>query len=178
MSQSSAASTPTGRVVTKAARHQRIIELLSQHAVDSQQQLRDLLADDGFDITQATLSRDLDELRAIKLTDDKGRSVYGVPNDGADPEPRVYGNTAATTKLRRVLAELLTSVDASANIAVIRTPPGAAGYLALAIDHVELPDVLGTVAGDDTVFIVTRESDGGHRVAEQFAQLAGQRRRS
>lgn len=142
---------PSMKLATKVARHQRVIELLEHNEVQSQSQLLNLLAADGIDVTQATLSRDLDELRALKVHTESGVSVYAVPQDGGDPSPVHQTADSARARLERVVAELLSSTDHSANIVILRTPPGAAQYLASVIDHTTMPDIIGTVAGDDTV---------------------------
>ena len=158
---------------TKAARHARIRELVEHRVVPNQAVLAELLAIDGLVATQATLSRDLDELGAVKVTGPDGVAVYAVPGQGGDPSPiAAVADEAAVTKLSRVSAEVLVSADSSANLVVLRTPPGAAQYLASAIDHTVLPSVIGTVAGDDTVLLVTRDPDGGAAVAAAMLSLA------
>ena len=114
---------------TRAGRQARIVAILSSAPVRSQSELAALLADEGIDVTQATLSRDLEELGAVKLRGaDGGVGVYVVPEDGSP----VRGVSGGTARLSRLLSELLVSTDASANLAVLRTPPGAADYLASA----------------------------------------------
>jgi transcriptional regulator of arginine metabolism len=158
---------------TKMSRRQRIVELLGQRAVRSQAELRDLLAADGFEVTQATLSRDLDDLGASKVPGPDGQPVYAVPAEGGDTTPRPADVDATSgARLRRLAEELIVGVDHSANIVVLRTPPGAAQYLASAVDHAIIPEIIGTVAGDDTVLMVTREPDGGSAVAARILRLA------
>jgi transcriptional regulator of arginine metabolism len=158
---------------TKAARQQRISELLTRTAVRSQTQLAQLLADDGIEVTQATLSRDLLELDAVKVRIPSGALVYAVPAQGGDPRPQAAGDsTAAEARLARLLNELLVSAEGSANLALLRTPPGAAQFLASAIDRARPEDVLGTVAGDDTVLVISRRPDGGGATAERLLALA------
>ncbi|RKS77838.1 transcriptional regulator of arginine metabolism [Motilibacter peucedani] len=161
---------------TKAARHRRIVELLSRHDVHSQPELARLLAEDGLVVTQATLSRDLDELGAVKVRSG-GELVYAVPSEGGDRRPRPPADRAVLdARLLRTLNDLLVSADASANLAVLRTPPGGANLLASAIDSADLPDVLGTLAGDDTVIVVSRGAAGGEAVADRLLALAGEGR--
>lgn len=160
---------------TKAARHRRIVELLERVPVSSQAALADLLGDDGFAVTQATLSRDLDELGAVKVPTDTGELVYAVPAEGGDSRPHAP-DTESTARLAKVAQDVLVGVDSSANIVVLRTPPGGAQYLASAIDRSDWPDVIGTVAGDDTVLLITREADGGSRVAAAILGLVDPRR--
>ncbi len=157
---------------TRAARHQLIVDLLARHPVTSQAVLADLLASRGLVVSQGTLSRDLDDLGAVRIRGAGGGLVYAVPSEGGDPTPRVVESEAALDRLGRVAAETLVSASPSANLVVLRTPPGAAQYLASAIDHAGLAEVLGCVAGDDTVLVVTRDPAGGGRVADQFLALA------
>jgi transcriptional regulator of arginine metabolism len=160
-------------VHSRTARHQRIVELLGRNRVRAQSELVALLATDGIQVTQATLSRDLDELGAVKVRASDGRLCYAVPGEGGDvtarPAPQ---DSTDQDRLRRRAQTLLVSVDSSANIVILRTPPGAAQYLASAIDHSLLPSVIGTVAGDDTVLLVTRDPQGGATVAADLAALA------
>jgi transcriptional regulator of arginine metabolism len=154
--------------MTKAARHARIAAVIADQPVHSQGELADLLAAAGIHVTQATLSRDLEELGAIKVRGtDGGAPTYRLPAEG---EPPMKLAEQAPAKLLRLLRELLTGTDASGNIAVLRTPPGAAHYLASALDKSGLPDVVGTVAGDDTILVVARDPAGGAALA---ALLAG-----
>lgn len=152
-----------GAPKTMAARRARILELIEHQTITSQEQLREHLSAEGFTVTQATVSRDLDDVGAIKVTGADGVVRYAL--DPASPD-------VVEARLARVLPEVLTSAEGSANIAVLRTPPGAAQYLASAIDHAAIPEVLGTVAGDDTVFIVTRSPTGGAAIARMFLELA------
>jgi transcriptional regulator of arginine metabolism len=153
-------------LATKAARHGRITELIRDQTVRSQGELMTLLSEEGFSVTQATLSRDLEELGAVKLRGvDGGATVYRIPEDGG-PRPMVGG----TSRLARLLGDLLLSYQASGNLAVLRTPPGAAQFLASAIDRASLADVIGTIAGDDTILVVARDGLTG---ADVGATLAG-----
>jgi transcriptional regulator of arginine metabolism len=158
---------------TKAARQQRIIDLLNAHEVRSQAELARLLADDEVDVTQATLSRDLDELGAVRVRAASGHLVYAVaPEGGSRVVLAANEEPAAMERLGRRLAELLVSADASGNIVVLRTPPGGAHFLASAIDHSLLSAIIGTIAGDDTVMLVTAEPTGAAHVAQQLLALA------
>ena len=159
--------------LTKAARQQRIVDLVSHHRVRSQTELAELLAGDGVHVTQATLSRDLVELDAVKVRAAGGGLVYAVPAEGGDRTPTAGGEAAgAMARLARLCGELLVTAEASANLVVLRTPPGAAQFLASAVDKAELPDVLGTIAGDDTVLLVTRDPRGGRSVARSLLARA------
>ena len=167
--------TANGRSIpmTKGARQQKIVELLGKHQVRSQTELAELLSDAGVSVTQATLSRDLVELDAVKVRVASGALVYAVPAEGGDRTPRAATETVASeTRLARLLGELLVSADASANLALLRTPPGAAQFLASAFDRAEFEDILGTIAGDDTLLVISRRPDGGQDLADRFLALA------
>ena len=245
---------------TKAARQARIVAILSREQVHSQEQLASLLGQYAdMHVTQATLSRDLDELGVVRLRAADGALVYALPGDpgghgspagtafdypervrpvsdppipapsalraavvaqgtrapgttggtsgqvtdsgtgssgaegeqppshgtdGTDsgsPAPATQGlvglpSGAAASRLIRYLKELLTSAEASANLVVLRTPAGAAQFLASAIDHTAWSAILGTVAGDDTVLVIARDPAGGNALAAEFLNLADRRR--
>ncbi len=158
---------------TRTGRQHRIVELLARHEVRSQGQLLGLLAEDGIEVTQATLSRDLLDLGAVKIR--AGRTlVYAVPGEGGDRTARpAPGHGALTERLRKVCEELLVTAEPSHNLVVLRTPPGAANYLASAIDHTTLAGVLGTIAGDDTLMIITTGPAASRQVAGELLALAG-----
>ena len=162
---------------SKAARHQRIVDLITSQSVHTQDALRALLAAQGHVVTQATLSRDLDELHAIKVADAQGISTYAMPDEDDPASATVIAlDTDALGRLARVATDVVVNVDGSANIAVVRTRPGAAHYLASAIDRAGLHEVLGTIAGDDTVMVVSRDASGGAALAEQLQSLVQRRR--
>lgn len=150
---------------TRAGRHARIVELVRDRAVRSQTELAELLAGEGVQVTQATLSRDLEELGAVKVS-----GHYLIPEDGRAP---LRAAEQPPARLVRLLRELLTGTEASANIAVLRTPPGAAQFLASALDRSGLADVVGTIAGDDTILVVARDATGGRALADRLAHWAG-----
>ena len=162
----------------KAARHARIVAVLNQRPIRSQTELLQALSSTGFTVTQATLSRDLDELGAVKLrTPDGGLPIYVVPEDGAPLTSR-SANDAPPQRLARLVAELLISAEVSANLVVLRTPPGAAHFLASALDRAGMPDVLGTVAGDDTILVISRDPAGGRKLSRQILALAAHEQKS
>jgi transcriptional regulator of arginine metabolism len=153
---------------TRAGRQARIVTILSSAPVHSQTELAALLADEGIEVTQATLSRDLEELGAVKLRGaDGGGGVYVVPEDGSP----VRGVSGGTERVARLLGELLVSTDACAKLAALLTPPGASHYVASAIDRAALPEVVGTVAGDDTILVIAREPMTGAQVAVMFENI-------
>ena len=184
--------------LTKTARHARIADILAREQVRSQEELADLLERyAGVHVTQATLSRDLDELGIVRLRSG-GALVYSLPEEpggpgshpggpgsplgsgGSQSGARVAGVSGSESphdaRLARYLGELMTSAEASANLVVLRTPAGAAQFLASVIDHAALPSVLGTVAGDDTVLLIARDPAGGDALAANFLRLASRRR--
>lgn len=152
--------------LSRAARQHRIVQILEKSAVNSQQQLVELLAEAGVEATQATVSRDLEEIGAVKVRAAGGESVYAVPDL---PKDRV----APEEHLRRVLGDWVVEVTSSGNLVVVRTPPGSAHVVASALDRAGLPEILGTVAGDDTIIVVAVEDVGGTRLAEQLSSLSG-----
>jgi transcriptional regulator of arginine metabolism len=186
---------------TKAARHAKITAILSHPAepVRSQEELADRLAGIGIRVTQATLSRDLDELGAVRLRGPGGALVYAMPPDPAEmpvteADDAVFRQAAAAVAgiagyaagtpaaaaagLAKVTADLLLSAEASGNLVVLRTPPGAAQLMASMIDRTAMHAVLGTVAGDDTVLVVARDPAGGDDLANLLLRLAERRGRA
>ena len=159
--------------VTKAARHAKISELVRSTPIHSQTVLVRLLADEGMAVTQATLSRDLEELGAVKLRGADGApATYVLPEEGAAP---MRPSVAPPDLLVRRLQELLVGAEASGNLAVLRTPPGAAQFLASGLDRSGLPEIIGTIAGDDTILVITRAPDGGEAFAGRVLDWADQR---
>jgi transcriptional regulator of arginine metabolism len=158
---------------TKAARQQLIVELLGRQLVRSQGDLAQLLESRGVLATPSTISRDLVELDAVRVRHPDGGLVYAVPAEGGDRTPRAAaGSVSAQARLGRIVRELVVTAEASANLVILRTPPGAAQYLASAIDHAADPELLGTIAGDDTVMLICRDPLGGEGVARRFMTLA------
>jgi transcriptional regulator of arginine metabolism len=207
---------------TKTARQAQIASILARASVRSQEELAELLAQHGVRVTQATLSRDLDELGAVRLRGPDGALIYALPGEPGGPGSRPGGLAAGIAsvlgrglaedqrparvavpagvrgglgplakrgstepatalerdppaRLVRIAAEFLLSAEASANLVVLRTPAGAAQFLASAVDHAAWPSILGTVAGDDTVLVITREPTGGPEVARALLRLAQRR---
>lgn len=157
--------------LTKTARHAKISELINAQSVRSQTELAELLTDQGVTVTQATLSRDLEELGAVKVRGtDASPPAYVIPAEGQGP---LRAATQPPDRLLRLLRELLTGADHSGNLAVLRTPPGAAQFLASAIDRTGLRDIVGTIAGDDTILVVARDGLTGAELGEQLLTWAG-----
>jgi len=152
--------------VAKNQRQHRIARLLEQHAVASQAQLVELLGRDGVVATQATVSRDLEDLGAVKVRISGGETVYAIP----EVETR---RLAPEDHLRRVLGDWVVEVAHSANLVVVRTPPGSAHVVGSALDRSAMPGIVGTVAGDDTILVVADEKIGGRALARRLTTLAG-----
>ena len=152
--------------IGKPQRQHRVLRLIETHAVSNQAQLVGLLAGEGVEATQTTVSRDLEEIGAIKVRGPGGEPVYALP---ALPVHQV----APEDHLRRVLGEWVVEVAHSANLVVLRTPPGCAHVVGSALDRSGFDGVIGTVAGDDTVLVIAAEDCGGALVAAQLAGLAG-----
>lgn len=150
----------------KPQRQHRISKLLEEQPISSQAQLVELLAADGVVATQVTVSRDLEELGAVKVRIPGGTMAYAVPE-------HAKVRSAPDDHLRRVMGEFVVEVAHSANLVVLRTPPGSAHVVGSALDRAGLPDILGTVAGDDTLILVCAEPVGGEAVAAELAGLAG-----
>jgi transcriptional regulator of arginine metabolism len=153
-------------VSVKQQRQHAIARLIGQRDVGNQPQLVELLAGEGITATQATVSRDLDELGAVKARVPGGQSVYALPEIETD-------RVVPFDQLRRVLGEWVAEVAASANLVVMRTPPGCAHVVASALDRSGLDGLLGTVAGDDTLLCVATPGVTGDRLADRLRELAG-----
>ncbi len=152
--------------MSKARRQHRISALLEEHAVTNQGRLVELLETEGIDATQATVSRDLDELGAIKFRVPGGETVYAIPEHPVD-------RIAPEDHLRRVMGDWVADVGSSANLVVLRTPPGSAHVVASALDRAGMEEILGTVAGDDTLVVIATEETGGTKLAARLRGLAG-----
>ena len=168
---------PRGRAerdMSRTQRQARILELLEEHEVRSQGELSDLLVDEGIEVTQATLSRDLVEVGAVKVRRG-GTLVYSVPADGGDVAATGSIAGGASARLRRTCEELLVSATPARNLVILRTPPGAANYLASAIDQTRDPSVIGTLAGDDTIMLVAATDSEAATIATRLQGLVGAR---
>ena len=152
--------------MSKVQRQQTIARLIEQHQVTNQPQLVDLLAVEGITATQATVSRDLEDLGAVKVRVPGGATVYAVPEF-------VPERVAPLDQLRRVMGEWVAEVTSSGNLVVVRTPPGCAHVVASALDRSNLDGLLGTVAGDDTMLCIATEQLGGRALADNLRDLAG-----
>jgi transcriptional regulator of arginine metabolism len=149
---------------TKEDRQRLLAALIREHDVRSQEHALDLLAEHGVETTQATVSRDLSAIGAVKARGVDGEPVYRL---GAE-----IPAATAHDRLAEALRQFVVEVDASGNLAVLRTPPAGAGPVASAIDTAGVPGVLATIAGDDTVVVVAEEGVGGREVASRIMKLS------
>jgi transcriptional regulator of arginine metabolism len=152
-------------VTTKVQRQAAVVRLIGDHEVTSQPQLIELLAAESIEATQATVSRDLDDVGAVKVRVPSGNTVYAIPEFAPD-------RLAPADQLRRVMGEWVAEVAHSGNLIVLRTPPGCAHVVASALDRSRLEGLLGTVAGDDTLLCVSADPDGSN-LARDLRDLAG-----
>ena len=143
-------------------RHQKILEVLKQHRVTNQEALKDLLRADGTDVTQATLSRDMRELRVVKVTGADGVPHYSSPDEWE-----------STPTLASLLPTLFESAEGVGHLLVVKTLKGGAQTVAAGIDWEEWPEVLGTLAGDDTILVVLRDPSFTSAVQERIEEMAG-----
>lgn len=143
----------------KARRHFAIIDIISNQRIATQEELCEALRKSGFDVTQATVSRDIKELQLIKVPDKEGYR-YALPAS----TPLI----ASQERMKRAFADSVVNIDYSGNIVVIKTLPGAAQSIASIIDNYDNPNILGTVGGDDTVFVVVKPEKAAEKIADEF----------
>ncbi|PLS31242.1 arginine repressor [Bifidobacterium margollesii] len=160
------------RPANRAARLSAIEQALAHYVVTSQSQLSQILADQGIAVTQATLSRDLDEMNATKTRLTDGTVAYAIGRAVEAPaRSEAGGESKGEQQMAKVLSGLITSVAAARNLVVIHTPSGAAQYVASVIDRQPIADVLGTIAGDDTVMMICTDDDSAQRRADWLLAL-------
>jgi transcriptional regulator of arginine metabolism len=148
----------------RSRRQRAIAELLRQEAIGSQEEVTARLSAAGFAVTQATVSRDLEQLGAVKVK--RGGTLrYMLPEEIGD-------RGWAAARLGPILAEWVQSIEAAGNLVVMRTPPGSAHLVGLALDQARLPEVAGTICGDDTLFLAVRDGVAPGTVALQLRKLA------
>ncbi|MGA1142576.1 MAG: arginine repressor [Ilumatobacteraceae bacterium] len=153
-------------MTSKVQRQQTIARIISENSVTSQHMLLDLLGKEGIEATQATVSRDLEDLGAVKVRVRKGQTAYAIPDFAPD-------RIAPQDQLRRVLSEWVAEVDFNEPMVVVRTPPGCAHVVASALDRSRIKGIIGTVAGDDTLLWVVDAKYGAKRLASDIRGLAG-----
>ncbi len=150
---------------TKPRRQEMIKEIVENHVVETQEDLAEYLRRAHIPVTQATVSRDIKEMMLVKVPLDGGRSRYAIPETAGGVRPQ--------SRLEGFFTEDVTGVDASGNIVVLRTLPGMAGAVAAALDAAEWKEIIGTLAGDDTILAVVKPADAADSVAERLRKLLG-----
>lgn len=151
-----------GEKSMKAARHQRILEIIAKQDVETQEELAGLLRESGINVTQATVSRDIKELRLFKVLGESGVSRYAAAERGRDD---------INERLIRLFSESVLNIDHAGNMIVIKTLSGAANAAAQTIDSLNWPAILGTLAGDDTILIIVRETHHVQEVQDRFTSM-------
>lgn len=149
----------------KAQRQNKIAELVRERVIETQEELASALRAEGFEVTQATVSRDIKELSLIKIPGENNTSHYASPN-----EPMV--RRGGDDRLKRLIRQSLSDINSSENLIIIKTPPGEAQGMASAIDHTHWPEIIGTVAGDDTILIIVKPKEVTPEVVQRFLELA------
>jgi len=149
----------------KSARHQKIREIIESRAVQTQEELAELLRREAIDVTQATVSRDIKELMLIKIPTGDGSYKYGFPPD----QNKIY----SYTRMERLFRDSVQDIDFSENLIVIRTLPGTAQYVASTVDNARWPEILGTVAGDDTLVVIVKPKELVPELISRFKNLMG-----
>ena len=144
------------------ARHQKILELINSQEIDTQERLAEKLRNSGFNVTQATVSRDIRELQLVKHAGPSGRSCYTQSRASDAP---------VSERFRKILRETILSIDSAENMIVIKTLSGCANAAAEAIDTSNFPDIIGTLAGDNTIFMVISSKDAVPALLQQFHEM-------
>jgi transcriptional regulator of arginine metabolism len=146
----------------KRNRQEKMLELISKYEIDTQDELIDRLRESGFEVTQATVSRDIRELKISKMTTGKGTYRYVLPKQNAMP---------SNMKFNSALIDALIGIDYACNLVVLKTHAGLANALAVGIDAMHLDDILGCVAGDDTILLVSRSEESARHIANRFRNM-------
>lgn len=146
----------------KISRHAKILEIIERNEIDTQEELAEELKKSAFNVTQATVSRDIKELRLIKVLSESGKYKYSALKEH---------NIMLSERLVKMFFESVLSIDYAGNIIVIKTFSGAASAAGEAIDDFDINDIIGTIAGDDTIFILIRDAANVERVIEKFKKL-------
>lgn len=141
----------------KIKRQRKIIDLISNYEVETQEELAKMLVNSGYDVTQATISRDIRDLNLTKITTENGKQKYAVPN---------AATKVMNSKYMRVLNDGILSIETSANIMVIKTVAGMAMAVGAAIDAINIKEIIGCIAGDDTIMCVIDEAENSNKVKE------------
>ena len=149
----------------KTRRQAKILELVRERTIETQEELAAVLRSEGFDVTQATVSRDIKELSLIKIPGDNNSSYYALSDEQVV-------RRGGEDRLKRLVRLSLSDINSSENLIIIKTPPGEAQGMASAIDHVHWAEIIGTVAGDDTILVIVKPKDATPGVVQRFLELA------
>lgn len=149
-------------ITLKIARHAKILELIENKDIETQDELAQLLRDCGFNVTQATVSRDIREMKLTKISTKNGKQKYSIINSG---------NLKASERLTRVFKEAVINIDYAQNIIVIKTLEGMGMAVGVALDNMQNNEILGTIAGDDTVFCVIRSNNQAISIMEKLYKI-------
>ena len=147
----------------KTRRHSKILELIQQHNIDTQEELLKLLRAEGYDVTQATVSRDIKELRLIKIASSNGGYKYSIAESEQD--------SGFVPRVRNIFRECVIKVDVAQNLVVIKTITGMANAAAFALDTMKISEIVGTIAGDDNVLIILRDNESAENFFEQAKEM-------
>ena len=147
----------------KVKRHNKILEIIQNYNIETQEELIDKLKLAGFDVTQATVSRDIKELRIVKVLDQSGKYRYSAATGD------VVGDT--TSRFRNIFRESVVNVDYAGNLLVIKTLPGVANASAIAVEAMNMNHVVGSLAGDDTIFFVIRDQERAAQLCEEIKKM-------
>lgn len=148
--------------MNKAQRHIRIREIIAKYEIETQDELVDFLCNAGFNVTQATVSRDIKELSLIKVPLKDGRYKYSLPAD------QRYN---PLQKLKRAMVDSFISVDYTENLIVLKTLPGNANTVGVLIDHLDWPEIMGNISGDDTILIICKKKEETQMIVERFIDM-------
>jgi len=149
----------------RSRRQKALSDLLRNEALGSQEDVTERLKQQGFEVTQATVSRDLVQLGAVKVKKG-GLTAYALPD-------QIGTSDWAATRLKRIVSEWVQSVEAAGNLLVLKTPPGSAHLVGLALDQAQLEEIAGTICGDDTLFVAVRDGVSTADIAARFRSLSG-----
>ena len=147
----------------KSLRQAKIKEIIEANNIETQEELANALEREGFSVTQATVSRDIKEMMLVKVPTGDGGHRYAFPSE--------HSITVSVARLEKTFQDSVLTINSSGNIVVLRTLPGTAQAVAYVLDNIRWPEIIGTVAGDDTIFIVVKPEKDVHKVVERFESM-------
>ncbi|KGA97894.1 arginine repressor ArgR [Alkalihalobacillus alcalophilus ATCC 27647 = CGMCC 1.3604] len=148
--------------MNKGQRHIKIRDLITNNEIETQDELVERLKSEGYNVTQATVSRDIKELHLVKVPMIDGRYKYSLPADQ---------RFNPLQKLKRALMDSFVNIDRTENLIVMKTLPGNANSIAILIDNLDWSEVMGTICGDDTILIICKNKDDGPHIMEKFLDM-------